>query len=244
MPFFCKALESKYMKIHRFFVKEIIEKNDELVITDVDIIHQIKNVLRLREGVSVVLLDGSGKEYFGKVKIILKSESIFSKEKIKSNPQDIHITNLYFSIPKKDKAEWILQKCTELGVNNFIPVISDRTEKINLKKERAEVIIKEAAEQSEKMFLPVFHETVKLEDSLIGLKFDETFYLELGVENIDIKKLKDKLSLNIFVGPEGGWSEKDKEIFAKFNIKSYSLGDFVLRAETASVAIISALKIN
>jgi len=94
------------------------------------------------------------------------------------------------------------------------------------------------------MFLPVFHETVKLEDSLVGLKSDETFYLELGVENIDIKKLKDKLSLNIFVGPEGGWSEKDKEIFAKFNIKSYSLGDFVLRAETASVAIISALKIN
>jgi 16S rRNA (uracil1498-N3)-methyltransferase len=232
------------MKIHRFFVSQITEKNDELTISDVDVIHQMKNVLRLREGDSVVLLDGSGKEYFAKVKIILKSESIFSKEKIKSNPQDIHTINLYFSIPKKDKAEWILQKCTELGVNNFVPVISDRTEKINLKKERAEIIIREAAEQSEKVFLPTFHEPVKLEESLVDLKPEETFYLELGVEKIDLQKLKDNLSLNIFVGPEGGWSEKDKEVFTKFNIKSYSLGDFVLRAETASVAIVSALKIN
>jgi 16S rRNA (uracil1498-N3)-methyltransferase len=232
------------MKIHRFFVKQIIEKDEDLTITDVDVIHQIKNVLRLQKDETVVLLDGSGKEFFAKVKIILKSESIFSKIKIKSNPQDIHKINLYFSIPKKDKAEWVLQKGTELGVNNFYPIISDRTEKINLKQERAEIIIKEAAEQSEKAFLPTFHNPVKLEDVIHGLNSSETFYLDIGVEKIDTQKLKDSLSLNIFVGPEGGWSEKDKDIFTKHNIKSYSLGDFVLRAETASVAIVAALKIN
>lgn len=232
------------MKIHRFFVSQLEERGGDLVVSDVDVIHQMKNVLRLQEGDSLVLLDGSGKEYFAKVKIILKSESIFSKEKIKSNTQDIHTTNLYFSIPKKDKAEWILQKCTELGVSNFFPVISDRTEKMNLKKERVEIIIKEAAEQSEKVFLPKFHETVKLSESLKMIQGQESFYLDLGAEQINLKDLKDKMSLNIFVGPEGGWSEKDKEIFAQHNIKAYSLGDFVLRAETASIAIVAALKIN
>ena len=232
------------MKIHRFFVGQIEERDGDLIVSDVDVIHQIKNVLRLQKEDSVVLLDGSGKEFFARVKIILKSESIFSKIKIKSNPQDIHKTNLYFSIPKKDKAEWVLQKGTELGANNFFPVISDRTEKINLKSERARIIIKEAAEQSEKVFLPTFHEPVKLNEAVKGLNSEETFYLELGVEKIDIQNLKDKMSLNIFVGPEGGWSEKDKDIFSQYKIKAYSLGDFVLRAETASVAIIAALKIN
>jgi len=232
------------MKIHRFFVGQIEERDGDLVVSDVDVIHQIKNVLRLQKEDSVVLLDGSGKEFFAKVKIIMKSESIFSKIKMKSNPQDIHKTNLYFSIPKKDKAEWVLQKGTELGVNNFFPVISDRTEKINLKSERAEIIIKEAAEQSEKVFLPTFHEPVKLKDVIQGLNPVETFYLDIEAEKIDIKKIKDMTDINIFVGPEGGWSEKDKDIFAENNIKSYSLGDFVLRAETASIAIVAALKIN
>lgn len=232
------------MKIHRFFVGLIEERDGDLVISDVDVIHQIKNVLRLQKEDSVVLLDGSGKEFFAKVKIILKSESIFSKIKIKSNPQDIHKINLYFSIPKKDKAEWVLQKGTELGVNNFFPVISDRTEKINLKTERAKVIIKEAAEQSEKVFLPTFHEPVKLNDVIQGLNSVETFYLDIEAEKIDLKKIKDMPDVNIFVGPEGGWSEKDKDIFAEHNIKSYSLGNFVLRAETASIAIVAALKIN
>jgi 16S rRNA (uracil1498-N3)-methyltransferase len=232
------------MKIHRFFVKQIIEKDEDLIITDVDVIHQIKNVLRLQKDETVVLLDGSGKEFFAKVKIILKSESIFSKIKIKSNPQDIHKLNLYFSIPKKDKSEWVLQKGTELGVNNFIPIISERTEKINLKQERAEIIIKEAAEQSEKSFLPTFHNPVKLRDVIQGLNPLETFYLDIEADKLDLKKLKNMTSLNIFVGPEGGWSDKDKEIFSKYNIKSYSLGNFVLRAETASIAIVSVLKIN
>lgn len=232
------------MKLHRFFVTNIKEVGDEITISDVNVVHQIKNVLRLQKDDSLILLDGAGKEYFVKIKIILKSESIFSKEKVKSNPQDIHTISLYFSIPKKDKAEWVLQKCTELGANNFIPVISDRTEKINLKRERAEIIIKEAAEQSEKAWLPKFHETMKLVEVLTKLKANETFYLDTSTEKINIKKIKDMPNINIFVGPEGGWSEKDKEIFSKYNIKSYSLGEFVLRTETASIAILAALKIN
>lgn len=232
------------MKIHRFFVSNIQEENEELTITDVDVIHQIKSVLRLKIGETVCLLDGSGKEFFGKVKIILKLKSIFSKIKIKSNPQDMHSLNLYFSIIKKDKVEWVIQKCTELGVANFFPVISDRTEKSNLKVERLETIIKEAAEQSEKVFLPKLHDIKKLSESLSDLDSDNTFYLDLGSEKIDLQDLKNKKDLNIFVGPEGGWSEKDKEIFSKYKIKSFSLGDFVLRAETASVAIVSVLKIN
>lgn len=232
------------MKIHRFFVEQIEERDGDIVVSNVDVVHQIKNVLRLQKDESVVLLDGSGKEFFVKVKIILKSESIFSKIKIKSISQDINKINLYFSIPKKDKAEWILQKGTELGVNNFFPVISDRTEKINLKTERAKIIIKEAAEQSEKVFLPTFHEPVKLSDVIQELNSSETFYLDIEAEKIDIKKIKCSTSANIFVGPEGGWSENDKDIFTEHNIKSYSLGNFVLRAETASVAIVAALKIN
>ena len=231
------------MKIQRFFINQKIEDRPEISIADIAIIHQVKNVLRLREGDELIMLDGSGVEFHGVIKIISKEILVCSKIKIKSNPQVINSINLYFSMLKKDKAEWVLQKCTELGVIHFIPTISDRTEKINLKRERAELIIKEAAEQSEKVFLPTFHETVELDEALVDLKPEETFYLDIEAEKINIADLKTKRNLNIFVGPEGGWSDKDRELFAKHGIKKYSLGDFVLRAETASVAIVSALKI-
>ena len=69
----------------------------------------------------------------------------------------------------------------------------------------------------------------------------ECFALELNKEKINVPEILDKKEISIFVGPEGGWSEKDLELFEKYNVKLISLGDQVLRAETASVAISSVL---
>jgi 16S rRNA (uracil1498-N3)-methyltransferase len=231
------------MKLHRFLLQDIKLHDKEFFISDLDIIHQIKKVLRLQIGDRVIFLNGNGELFFSEIKQINGEQIFFEVYKKENHQLKKQKINLYFSVLKKDKVEWVLQKGTELGVDNFFPIISDRTEKNNFKKERALHIIKEAVEQSERIFMPEFHDVEKLSNVLIGLKSDETFYLDFDCQKINLAEVRQKNNINIFVGPEGGWSSKDKNIFNDFNIKSFSLGDFVLRAETASIAVLAVLKI-
>jgi 16S rRNA (uracil1498-N3)-methyltransferase len=236
------------MKIHRFFVKHKLEDLPEIYITDLDIIHQIKDVLRLKKGDSVCLFDGSGIEYFGKVKIIMKKESIISKEKIKSFSNNSKIClpvgmvkiKLSPSLIKKDKLEWVYQKATEIGVFSLNPIISERTEKQKINKERLGKIVKEASEQSGKIFIPEINEPQGLEDFLKENR-ENIYALDLCETKIDVSQMKGFDEVTILIGPEGGWGEKDLENFEKYNVKRISLGEQILRAETASIAASSLL---
>ena len=147
---------------------------------------------------------------------------------------------LFASLIKKDKFEWVLEKCTELGVSKFIPIISERSEKKGLNIERARKIIKEASEQSERGLMPEICEPISLEDVLVDLNC-EAIALHLSGERFDSSKLNNISKLGLFVGPEGGWGENDIELFKKSNVELITLGSQVLRAETASVAACAKL---
>jgi 16S rRNA (uracil1498-N3)-methyltransferase len=241
------------MQIPRFFVDKNIIESSEIEIENVDVIHQVKNVLRLKEGDLIILLDGTSKEFHGKIKEIMKKKLIFSKEIMKkfSRKNEIKM-KLYPAVIKKDKIEYVLQKCTELGVTEFHPIITKRTEKQNLNLERMDKIIREAAEQSGKVYLPSIDVPVSLnqlqfEYETSPEKFLNSFFLDFGGDIVNVSQIKKEIlaikdsekNLNIFIGPEGGWDEVDKEIFAKIKIKPLSLGEQVLRAETASIAVTS-----
>lgn len=229
------------MKTQRFFIDPSIKLSGEVAITDRDVIHQIKDVLRLRAGESIIFLDGKGIEFHGELTLVSKDKIIAYEKEMKkvSNNSKIKM-NLYFSMIKKDKAEWVLQKCTELGVSEFYPVISERTEKPSLNIERAEKIIKEASEQSERVNMPVLHKIVSLEDALSDAK-SNVIVLHTEGTKIDVSQLQSSTALSVFVGPEGGWGEKDLALFEKHNVLLVSMGQNILRAETASVAISSLI---
>lgn len=233
------------MKTHRFFIKQKIKDTPEITITDPGIIHQLKHVLRLQPGDPIILLDGTGIEYHSRIKVLLKKESIFSKEKIKNVGNDLGLKiNLASAMIKKDKYEWVLQKCTELGVYSFSPIISERTEKIKLNLDRADIIIKEAAEQSEKNTLPTIHEPVSLGyflDNAVTNNMKNIYALDLCETKIDVSHMKSLSEVTLLIGPEGGWGEEDKKLFEKYSIKMVSLGEQILRAETANIAVSSLL---
>jgi len=157
------------MKTHRFFIDQNLENAGDVIITNQETIHQMKDVLRLRTGDPVILLDGMGNMLQGQIKVLMKKESIISKEKLKkvSTSSKIKI-KLCSSMIKKDKYEWVLQKATELGVTEFQPILSERTEKPNLNMDRAVKIIREAAEQSERGDLPNISDIESLEEELIS----------------------------------------------------------------------------
>jgi 16S rRNA (uracil1498-N3)-methyltransferase len=242
-----------FMKIHRFLINqkiENLEKLSEIIITDRELNHQFKNVLRLSAGEAIVLIDGVGGVIYAKTVFVSNKESVFKIEKVEyKNIKDIvkHSVKLAPAILKKDKYEFVIQKLTELGVNEIHPIVSNRTEKLNLNFDRLNKIIKEAVEQSERFFIPTLCETSKLKDKLENLKDKNLniFYLDMGPDKINfslISKIKEK-DVFIFIGPEGGWSEDDLKLFKDFEVKPLSFGENVLRAETASIAIASILMI-
>jgi 16S rRNA (uracil1498-N3)-methyltransferase len=147
---------------------------------------------------------------------------------------------LFSSLIKKDKYEWVLEKCTELGVTHFVPVLSARTEKKDFNQERGKKIIKEAAEQSGKSKLPNLSEPRPLDKALEEFSGIANVALHLGGETF---KTIDPQSydIGIWIGPEGGWSDAEIELFRQHSVPIATLGPQILRSETAAVAVSSIL---
>jgi len=224
------------MKLQRFFIENELSEGKDVNIVDADFVHQIFHVFRKKTGEQIVLLDNTGLEFLAEITSLNKKEvnvKILNKKEVENICKSEVV--LLASLIKKDKFEWVLEKCTELGVSKFIPVISERSEKKGLNIERARKIIKEASEQSERGVMPEICEPVTLEEALGDLD-GETIALHLEGGVFEEVKLKKHSKFALFIGPEGGWGEKDLELFKGKNIPLITLGSQVLRAETASVA--------
>jgi 16S rRNA (uracil1498-N3)-methyltransferase len=224
------------MKLHHFFVDNEIGESKRVVISDSSLFHQLKNVFRFTVGAQVVLLDNSGFEYYAMVEEFRTGDVVFSIVSKRESPNaPARELVLFVSLLKKDKFEWIVEKGTELGVSKFIPVLSDRSEKKGLNIERLEKIIKESAEQSERAMMPKVSEAISFEESL---KQDfPCFVFDPKGDTFTIEHAQNYSPLGIFIGPEGGWSEKELFLFKKNNFRIYSLGSQILRAETAAIVV-------
>jgi len=225
------------MRLHRFYTQEDLEKGKEVRIEDPELLHQWTKVFRLQASDRVIVFNGNGKEFEGYFKVLARKEAIIliDKENKVKNDQKIEL-HIFQSIIKKDNFELIVEKCTEIGVRAYHPILSERSEKKNLNIERLENIAKEASEQSGKVKLPEIFEPMDLKSAIEN--FDgELFALDFEAESFS--KAFEKLSatkIGILIGPEGGWTENERDIFENRNIKSFSLGSQILRAETATIA--------
>ncbi len=231
------------MRLHRFFVGDIInsfiKEGDRFDISDSDLVHQWKKVFRLKTGDNVILFDGSGFEYVCKIENMSKDSveiSTGTAKKIDPLEREVWVC---MSVIKKDNFEWVVEKCTELGVSHFLPIIADRSEKKDLNMDRLKKIAKEASEQCGRGDVPKIHEIITLEESFLYDLPQEKFFFDLNGSDLSEKDLKDKKPVAIFIGPEGGWSEKEVSFFKSKNIETKILGKRVLRAETAAISATS-----
>jgi len=227
------------MRKHRFFISEEPKNytpGNQIEIDDQALVHQWNNVFRMEEGREVIVLDNSRFEYEAAILKLEKNKAvieILSKKKSEIE-QKLKIL-LCQAVIKKDNFEWIVQKCTELGVEEFVPLIAERSEKKNLNIERLRVIGKEAAEQSGRAFITKIHEPVTLEDALAGTKNDSIVFDASGSPLHNSSAIIHN-SCSVFIGPEGGWSERELELFKQRGVKIFSLGNATLRAETAAIS--------
>lgn len=226
------------MRLHRFYSGPDIKLQKNFWLHDGALLWQWNKVLRFKAGQEVILFDGSGKERLYKISEISKKEAHLELvTDIKPNIPDRHIY-VFWSLLKKENNEYIIQKCTELGVSNFVPLICDRTIKKEFNLERAKKIAVEASEQCGRSNIPFIREPLHLEKAM-----DEyAGKIELLVCNRGGESGRGESDkAGVLIGPEGGWSEAEQKMFSAAGLKTIGLSNFTLRAETAAIVAASVL---
>ena len=222
------------MRLHRFYVTQPL--GEEVVIDDVSLVSQWTKVFRYTVGDFVVLFNGDGCEYTYSLQSVTKNNCTLGLTARTTSYIPKKRVTLYLSIIKKDNVELVVQKATELGVTTIVPVLSDRSEKKNVSLERLKKIAIESSEQCGRGDVPEIKEIVSLEEALNGVD-PVSLSILLDKEGDIISTLQGKKSneINIFIGPEGGYTEEEKEKMRSTGLVMYSLGNTMLRTETAAI---------
>ncbi len=160
---------------------------------------------------------------------------------------DAASVTLLLAIFKFDRMEWAIEKATELGVARIVPVIARRTEThlaraAEKRVERWRRIAREAAEQSRRIASPEIQAPVKFKDA-VAFAAERRIVLAESEQQLSLKEAlaAGPGSLALAVGPEGGWTDQELEAFAAAGWTPATLGDFILRAETAAIAALAVV---
>ena len=133
------------MRLHRFYLAEKIEEGGEIEVSQAELIHQWLAVFRFHTGNQVIIFDGFGSEFLAEFISLEKKFAVLKILEKRASQKPLKEIHLFQSLIKKDNMEWIFEKCTELGVTDFHPIVSERSEKKSFNIERANRIIIEAS---------------------------------------------------------------------------------------------------
>tara|TARA_B100000941_G_scaffold244135_1_gene188274 strand:- start:834 stop:1535 length:702 start_codon:yes stop_codon:yes gene_type:complete len=201
--------------------------------------HYLSKVMRIKENEVFSLFNSNG-EWEARVLNISKNIVEFKITKQIRQKENIKELWLAFSPIKSNYQNFMIQKATELGVTKFLPVIFDRTVVRKINKERLEKIVIEASEQSNRVNVPTIEEFQSLNNFLKNNSIDLIFTdLNSNNNKIDKSKLTDR-PVCIIIGPEGDFSESEREKILTFNgVQAIKINDNILRSETAVLSAIS-----
>lgn len=241
--------------MYHFFVDENQLDKEYITIEGSDVNH-IKNVLRMKPGTQIRISIRQNTE----VDYICNLEEIedgFIKAKIvEIDEEGTELSSkiyLFQGLPKGDKMELIIQKTVELGVFEIIPVATKRAVvKLDPKKEESKlkrwrVIAESAAKQSKRRKIPDITKVMTLKEALEYAKDFDTKLIPYentrGIEETKriLRELEQNTTIGIFIGPEGGFDDKEIELAMKKDMLPISLGKRILRTETAGLALLSAM---
>jgi 16S rRNA (uracil1498-N3)-methyltransferase len=232
------------MRVNRFYVQHTHDKKGrlrlgtELWIQDEKLLFQWLKVLRFRENNKLILFNDL-------------TERIYQIDKIEY-PHSVHLQMitelepklparhlyLFWTLLKKDRNDYVVQKATELGVKELVPIITERSEIKVFNIERSNIIAIEATEQCGRFDVPFIREPTSLKQVLNEYNNLKIFICEPSDKKqgaVDFEKA------GVLVGPEGGWSDSEKKIFLDNGYEHLNLSIFTLRAETASIVAVSKL---
>ena len=222
-------------------------KETEFFLMDAEA-HHACAVARHQEGDEIRVFDGTGRQYMGRIDRIQKKfvrGTLLRPCPVRRPALELE---LCFAPNSRTGLEEVLDKCTQLGVAAFRPVVTERSEYDVLKKwdgknDRWRQIMIAACKQCDTPFVPAILPPLKFSQaigqeipSLIAYEAEETHTLAWGLE-----KLAHPKRLRVYVGPAGGWTDEEIVIAAQYNVLPVTLGVNILRAETACIAVAAKL---
>ena len=235
-------------RLPRIYLNKKILIN-ELIELDKDTTHYLSTVMRIKEGLQIKIFNGFDGEWLAKIVNLEKKCTIIEPLKKVRNQYNPNNLTLIFCLIKSSRLQFVFEKATELGVKNFIPVISEHTNYSNLSIKKAKKWVIEAAEQSQRLEIPDIQETGKLNEVLKKLVKDHLIFFcnESEVQNslndIKLQNISKNKKLAVLIGPEGGFSESEKSLLSSNEmIVSIHLGPRILRAETACLAALTIIQ--
>ena len=238
--------------MHRFFVRNESLQAEQVVLPGQQA-HQIRNVLRAKPGDRIIVLDNTGYEYIVTLTDVTAQQvvgRVMDKQWSQAEPRT-QIT-LYQSLLAREKFEWVLQKCTEVGVIRFVPMVTERSivrraDTVTPRRlSRWQRILTEAAEQSGRGIIPQIEAAAPFAHVVSGLAgFDRRLIGSPQESGLSLRELlrasgAKPATVALLIGPEGGFANEELEAARAAGAISFSLGPRILRTETAAV-VASAL---
>jgi 16S rRNA (uracil1498-N3)-methyltransferase len=206
--------------------------------------HAIK-VMRLQVGEELRVIDGNGMEAIARATLMTKKELQFTVSSMTSSPAARPSFHLAIAPTKQiDRLEWCLEKCTEIGLARFTPLLCQNSERRNLRVDRLERIAIAAMKQSGSAFLPQVDDAISIKDFLAA--HEQTVPLMIAhcrpQEKVDLDKTLDNAC--VMIGPEGDFTEKEIDAAISLGAKAVHLGPKRLRTETAGVVACTLMNLR
>ena len=238
------------MRLTRCFVELPLPVGGNVALPESAAAHLVR-VLRLQQGDACVLFNGDGHDYAARLSSVGKREVLADIQSAQAiaNESPLHLT-LVQGIARGEKMDLILQKATELGVAAIIPVMAERTE-VKLDAERTakrmthwRSVVVSACEQSGRASIPGLAQPLGLAQGAAAIAEDcMKLTLDLlGEDSLASLHAPASRRVAVAIGPEGGWSPRDRETLRQAGFGGLRLGPRILRTETAGLAAIAALQ--
>jgi 16S rRNA (uracil1498-N3)-methyltransferase len=245
-----------YPEVPVYFIRSE-QINEKCVEVDDLLAHHLRNVLRLREGETLALVDERPRRYLCRVTLSSSSRFVLTIEKEeRPHEENQPVIRLGIGLLKGEKMDWVVQKSTELGVSRISPLVTQRViarprpDRARHQKRRWEKIAMEAAQQSGRWEIPSLDPPSDLSDFMMetaGERFKFMFMQET-LQKSGIRELIGTsfsplpIRATLLIGPEGGWAESERARGAQQGYTPLSLGPRTLRAETAALAALSIVQ--
>ncbi len=229
---------------NRIFITSNL-KTGEIVSLGDDKSHYLNNVLRCKIGDHISLFNEKS-ECIAEVASNAKNACKLKLMECKENEIDRHNVTLFFSPIKRTPMEFMVQKCTEIGITSFQPVLMERTNNKKINLERLKLISIEACEQSSRVNLPSLNNLISFSEMIKTMSHDKLIFCSLEKNTSLINKINLSLneSIGIIIGPEGDFTPNEMTDLGSIkNTVPVTLGGNILKSETAGV-VASSLVMN
>jgi 16S rRNA (uracil1498-N3)-methyltransferase len=221
--------------MHTIFLPDWTESNKEVLLSEQEGKHTIQ-VLRMKTGDTVRVINGTGLEGKATLEVRSKKEATISISEVAHHNYPNTLLHLAIAPTKQlERMEWLLEKCTEIGVARFSFILCKNSERRNLNMDRLERIVISATKQSGRIFLPKIHPLMSLETFTANHRIGWIAHCREDMDKKAIGSFPYTTDAPILIGPEGDFTKEEIAATLKTGYKSITLGQSRLRTETAAL---------